>query len=166
MIRWYAVYTQPRGEIRALENLRRQNYEVYLPRYRRWISHARRRLVAYRPLFPRYLFVGLDRDVMPWRPMLSTCGVSGVVRYGDEPAEVQIEVINTLQQCEIEGSFDEHSPGRRLKPGSIVRIVDGPFSDLIGRVVEATDEQRVSILLDLLGRSVKTQIPAAALAAA
>ena len=80
MIRWYAVYTQPHGETKALEHLLRQGYSAYLPRYRARISHARRHQTVLRPLFPRYLFAGIDRASMRWRPILSTVGVADVVR--------------------------------------------------------------------------------------
>jgi hypothetical protein len=41
---WYAVYTRPHAEARALEHLQRQGYHAYLPRYRTRVSHARRLL--------------------------------------------------------------------------------------------------------------------------
>ena len=65
MIAWYAVYTQPHAETKAAEHLLRQGYSAYLPRYRTWVSHARRRQPVLRPLFPRYLFAGVDRASMP-----------------------------------------------------------------------------------------------------
>src|SRR5207245_5195270 len=77
---WYAVYTQPHAETKAFEHLRRQGYSVYLPRYRTRISHARRRQTVLRPLFPRYLFAGIDGASMRWRPILSTFGVTDLVR--------------------------------------------------------------------------------------
>jgi len=58
--RWYVVHTQPNGEGRADLNLCRQGFATYLPRYARRRRHARRQEVVKRPLFPRYLFVGLD----------------------------------------------------------------------------------------------------------
>ena len=58
--RWYVVHTQPNGEGRANLNLRRQGFATYLPRYARRRRHARRQETVQRPLFPRYLFVGLD----------------------------------------------------------------------------------------------------------
>ena len=85
MITWYAVYTRPHGEAAALDNLLRQGYCAYLPRYRTRVRHARRLQSVLRPLFPRYLFAGIDRSSMPWRPILSTIGVTDVVRAGDEP---------------------------------------------------------------------------------
>src|SRR6185437_1454428 len=82
VISWYAVYTQPHAEPKALDHLLRQGYSAYLPRYRAKVSHARRRQIVLRPLFPRYLFVAVDRATMPWRPILSTVGVTDIVRTG------------------------------------------------------------------------------------
>ena len=39
---WYAVYTQSGKEALATMNLRRQGFEVYLPRYSKKRSHARK----------------------------------------------------------------------------------------------------------------------------
>lgn len=166
MISWYAVYTQPHAEAKAHENLRQQGYSVYLPRYGRWVRHARKRQAVLRPLFPRYLFVGLNREAMPWRPVLSTVGVTNVVCGGDEPIAVPPGIIETLRRREREGAFNELTPTRRLKPGDRVRIIEGPFEDLVGRLLAAGDDERVFILLDLLGRTVKAQVSAAAVEAA
>src|SRR5205823_4940511 len=64
VMQWYAVYTQPHAEPKALEHILRQGYSAYLPRYRTKVSHARRRQIVLRPLFPRYLFAGIDRATM------------------------------------------------------------------------------------------------------
>ena len=98
MITWYAVYTRPHGETAALENLLRQGYCAYLPRYKTRVRHARRLQSVLRPLFPRYLFAGIDRSSMPWRPILSTIGVTDVVRAGDEPHLVATDIVTTLQE--------------------------------------------------------------------
>src|SRR5215472_13998046 len=98
MISWYAVLTRPQAESAALANLLRQGYEAYLPRCRVRVSHARRRQIVLRPLFPRYLFAGIDRTSMRWRPILSTFGVTDVVRCGDEPAPVPIEVVSAIEE--------------------------------------------------------------------
>jgi transcriptional antiterminator RfaH len=166
MITWYAAYTQPHGEAKAVDHLRRQGYALYLPRYRRFVRHARQRALVLRPLFPRYLFVGLDRLTQRWRPIRSTVGVIGLVASGDEPLPVAPEVIETLQRREQDGAFDLLSPAQRLQAGDAVRVTEGPFEDLIGRLLSVADHERVFILLDLLGRSVRAEVPAAAVEAA
>lgn len=166
MISWYAIHTRPQAELKALENLLRQGYHAYLPRHRARISHARRVQIMLRPLFPRYLFAGLDRAAMRWRPILSTLGVSDIVRAGDEPALVPPEIIEGLREHENSGTFDRVEPHRPLQLGDLVRINAGGFEQMIGRLVELRDQDRVVVLLDLLGRAVPTQLPAAAVAAA
>lgn len=166
MISWYAVHTRPQSEMKALEHLLRQGYDAYLPRYRTQIRHARRLQTVLRPLFPRYLFAGIDRTAMRWRPILSTVGVSDLVRSGDGPLPVAAEIVDALRAQEGAGAFD--ALGRRRAPrlGDLVRISAGAFEDMIGRLIELRDQDRVVVLLDLLGRKVRAQIQAEAVEAA
>lgn len=166
MIAWYAVHTQPRAETRVHDNLLRQGYAAYLPRCRLYVSHARRREVALRPLFPRYLFAGVDRAAMRWRPILSTFGVSDVVRTGEEPTPVPAEIVAALREREAAGMFDRLDLRRRLRLGEMVRITAGAFEDMFGRLVELREPERVVVLLDLLGRAVRAQLGAEAVEAA
>ena len=166
MMRWYVVHTRPAAEAKAAENLGRQGYITYLPRHRRWVRHARRRAIALRPLFPRYLFVGIDLAVMGWRPVRSTVGVTGLVCGGDEPVAVAHEVVDALRQRECDGAFDELAPTRRLAPGDPVRVSEGPLADFVGHLASANAAERVVILFEFLGRTVRAEIPGAALEAA
>jgi len=166
VIGWYAVYTQPHAETKALEHLLRQGYSAYLPRYRTRVSHARRRQIVLRPLFPRYLFAGIDRAAMPWRPILSTFGVTDIVRNGDEPAPVPFEVVSAIEEREKAGAFDRVNPQQSLRLGELVRVTAGALEDMIGRLVELRDQDRVVVLLELLGRAVRVQLHAEAVKAA
>lgn len=166
MISWYAVQTKPHSEGRALDNLLRQGYGAYLPRARVELSHARRRQIVLRPLFPRYLFAGLDRASMPWRPILSTFGVTDLVRAGGEPAPVPAPIIAALQEREAAGAFDRTGRSATLRLGDLVRVTSGAFEDMIGRLVELREKDRIVVLLDFLGRTVNTELKADAVAAA
>jgi transcriptional antiterminator RfaH len=160
MMQWYAVYTQPHAEPKALDHLLRQGYSAYLPRYRTRVSHARRRLIVLRPLFPRYLFAAVERATMPWRPILSTIGVSDIVRTGDEPASVPEEIIAAIRERETIGAFDRVDPRQSLRLGEQVRVTAGAFEDMVGRLVELRDQDRIVVLLEFLGRRVRTQLRA------
>ncbi len=166
MICWYAVYTRPHAETKALEHLLHQGYQAYLPRYRTWVSHARRRRLVQRPLFPRYLFAGLDRATTRWRPILSTAGIADIVRAGDEPAPVPSDIVAAIREREAAGSFDCTIAQRSLRLGELVRVTTGAFEDMVGRLVELRDHDRVVVLLDLLGRAVRAQLRAEAVEAA
>lgn len=152
---WYVVHTQPNGEARADLNLRRQGFATYLPRYARRRSHARRREVVKRPLFPRYLFVGLDLARDRWRAIHSTFGVNRLVLAGEEPLPVPPGVIDEIRAREDgEGLVTLGLPAG-VGPGSRIRLVDGIFADAKGVLERIADDRRVAVLLELLGREVR-----------
>ena len=107
--RWYVVLTQINGEARAEANLIRQGFAVYVPRYRSKRRHARKTETVFRPLFPRYIFVGLDLSRDLWRSVKSTYGVYGLVTAGDKPSEVPSEIIDGIRAREGADGFVELS---------------------------------------------------------
>lgn len=157
---WYAVQTHPRAEEKALVHLQSQGYGAYLPRYAKIVRHARQSRPSARPLFPRYLFVWLDLQFDRWRPIRSTLGVVDIVRFGDRPAPLPTVVVDRLMALE-DGHGCVLLPRRPApKPGSAVVVVDGPFACCVGLYEGATDDERVAILLDLLGRRVRVTLEA------
>ena len=165
MTAWYIVYTQAQAEAQALAHLRRQGFTAYLPRYQKRRRHARRWELVHRPLFPRYLFVALDLLATQWRPILSTVGVSDLVRHADMPTPVPDGIVEEIQEREDLGLFDTTRPGN-FKAGDLVRVIEGPFAELIGRFHGMADAERVFVLFDLLDRQVKTRLSSEVIAPA
>ena len=166
MKRWYVVNTQPRAEVVALANLRRQGFEAWLPRYRKLRRHARKVEPVSMPLFPCYLFVALDAEDR-WRSINGTTGCRKLVALGEEPTPLAAGVVEALQaEADDEGFVDLGNPLARLHQGAPLRIVDGPMAELIGQFQRLDDSQRVVLLLDLLGRRVEVRIPLRAVEAA
>jgi len=162
---WYAVHAQPRAEMKALTHLRRQNYRVYLPRYAREIRHARKHERVVRPFFPRYLFVQLDLASMGWRPIRSTIGVSDIVCFGDRPAPLPAGVIEALQSQENADGLIQVTR-QSFKRGDSLVVLSGPFARQLGLCEGVSDNERVAILLDLLGRKVRVVLDVEAVAVA
>lgn len=156
--RWFVAKTQPNAEKKALFHLERQGFDVYLPMYLRRISHARRISWGPRPLFPTYLFVSVPRAGQRWSAINSTIGISHLVSDSRGPLPVPEGIVEELQH-----SADERGltlTGRKIpfERGAEVQIMAGAFSDHIGRFECASDDDRVVILLDILGRQVKTRV--------
>ena len=61
VVSWYLVPTKPRQEKTALINLELQGYECYLPMLSAEKLRQRVLSVIDEPLFPRYLFIRLDK---------------------------------------------------------------------------------------------------------
>ena len=164
--RWYVVQTHVNAETKAAANLERQGFAVYLPRYLKRRSHARKVDTVARPLFPRYLFVAIDLATQRWRSIQSTLGVSHLVCWSGHPASVDNGVIATLKAREDQNGFVKLARRFGFAPGDKVRIVEGAFVDNLALVEGISDHERVAVLLDLLGRKVRVLVGVDLIAAA
>jgi transcriptional antiterminator RfaH len=163
--RWYVVQTHPHGERKAAAHLKRQGFDVYLPRYLKRRRHARRVDTVAAPLFPRYLFVAIDMMTQRWRAVRSTIGVNDIVSFGEDPIAVQDDVIAQLRQRE-DGAGLVQLGRPAFARGDKVRVLDGAFSEYLAVFDAMTDHERVSVLIDLLGRKVRVAMDSMAIEAA
>jgi len=163
---WYVVQTQANGEFRASENLRRQGFEVYLPRYLKRRRHARKIDFTAKPLFPRYVFVAIDMATQRWRAILSTFGVTSLISNGDDPAMLPEGIVRGLRAREDNKGFITMNSEPGFARGDKVRVLAGAFIDSAALFDGAADHDRVSILLDILGRKVRVLLDATMVAAA
>lgn len=164
--RWYVVQTQVNGEAKAAQNLLRQGFDIYLPRYLKRRRHARKVDFAAKPLFPRYLFVAIDTAAQRWRSIQSTQGVSRLVCNGEEPAALPNGVLGALRAREDDCGFVRMDAKPAFTPGDKVRVLAGAFMDSAGLFDGMGDHDRVAILLDLLGRKVRVHLDVDMVAAA
>ncbi len=163
---WYVVQTQVNAEAKAARNLIRQGFEIYLPRYLKRRSHARKVEKVAAPLFPRYLFVQVDMETQRWRSIQSTFGVSRLVTNGSDPAPVAREVVRVLRAKEDQSGFIAMDPRPSFAVGEKVRILAGAFADIVGLFDGLGDRERVAVLLDLLGQKVRVSMDLDMIAAA
>ena len=164
MTAWYVVYTQVNAESKALEHLRRQGYKAYLPRYEKWRHHARRRERVLRPLFPRYLFVEMDVASSRWRALRSTFGVEDLICRGNEPVAVPPGVVEGIRGREDDNGLVLLARQSPFKKGDPVRVIAGALIDQIGIFDCETDDHRIVLLLELLGRKLRIPLPIDAVA--
>ncbi|MDA8364048.1 MAG: transcription/translation regulatory transformer protein RfaH [Gammaproteobacteria bacterium] len=156
---WYLVYSKPRQEETARENLERQGYAVYLPRAAQNRRRAGRRLTVVEPLFPRYLFIRLSMGTDNWAPIRSTIGVSALVRFGAEPARVPDALVALLRSHETGSGIHEWTQ-KPMRSGQGVRVAEGAFAGYQGIFLARSSRERVVVLLNILGRPVRAQLVA------
>jgi len=137
-----------------MANLIRQGFDVYCPVYRKRRRHAGKVGMIAAPLFPRYLFIAIDLTFQRWRAVQSTFGVAQLVCHGDRPAPLDDAIIAELRSREDERGLIQ--PASTFRSGERVRIVGGAFVDHFGMLDFVDDGERVAVLLDLLGRKVRT----------
>ena len=154
---WYLVYSKPRQEEVARINLERQGYQSYLPMARVPRRRLGRRVVRIEPMFPRYLFIRLDTATDNWAPIRSTLGVSSLVRFGMHPSPVPEELVAYLRSRDTAAGYQD-LPLNTFQPGQKVVIEEGPFRGYEGIYMAKTSHERVTVLLDIVGRSARAQV--------
>jgi transcriptional antiterminator RfaH len=154
---WFLVHAKARQEETARVNLERQGYHVYLPRLRQRKRRGGQVVTRIEPLFPRYLFLELDTRTDNWAPIRSTVGVSALVRFGGEPAPVPNGLIALLKAKESDAGLHEWVEPA-LRHGQPVRVASGAFRDYEGIFVTRGGNQRVVLLLEVLGRQVRARV--------
>jgi transcriptional antiterminator RfaH len=159
---WYLVYCKMRQETVARANLARQGYETYLPILREARRRQGRRISLIAPMFPRYLFIYLNNQTDNWAPIRSTLGVVSVVRFGRTAARVPDELISVLR-ARVDEQGIQILPVDGYKPGTRVRITQGSFAGYEGIFQATTGRDRVTVLLDVLGRNARTIVDSASI---
>ena len=154
---WYVVATRPNCESKALTNLKRQQFESYLPLILVRRSHARRVQMVRRPLFSGYVFVRLNPAVARWRSINGTLGVTHILASNGRPQPLRNGFIDALRARETDGFIVV--PEVHYEVGDTIEVQDGPFSSQIGTIFSADRYERVRVLLELLGGEVVTTMP-------
>lgn len=153
---WIALYTKANQEKIALTNVMRQGYHGYCPLIERTRRHARKVETVQRPLFPSYIFVRLEEQSRQWRPLLSTTGVRNVVRFKDKLGFLPDGFVEELRAFEKSQSLKQMA-APKFEPGTKVKIVDGPFENVLATVLTMSEQDRVWLLIDIMGREARIQ---------
>jgi transcriptional antiterminator RfaH len=152
---WFLLHTKPRRELIALTNLERQGYTCYLPMMTVEKIRRNKAETIKEAMFPRYLFIHLDTDCQgqSWAPIRSTFGVSQIVRFGDQLATVQPQLVEHLRNSELNQTIEP-----LFKPGDKVTILNGPFAGIEAIYQTTNPEKRALILLEILASQVTMPI--------
>jgi transcriptional antiterminator RfaH len=154
MKKWYLLYTKPRQEKLAFDNLKNQSYEVFLPLISVEKINKGSRTVVKEPLFKRYLFVKLDKlGSQSWAPIRSTLGVSGLVKFGYQFAELGDELVIWIQE-----HLDAIPIAEKFKSGDLVTITEGSFKgiDAVFKIYDGND--RAILLIDFLSKKIEAKL--------
>jgi transcriptional antiterminator RfaH len=155
---WYLLRTKTNAEQQAQDHLTRQGYDSYFPRFAQRVRRFGRRFHVVGPLFPSYLFLRLAVGLQPLSPVKSTRGVLGIVRFGEDYAVVPPHIIAQLRRRA--DRYGLHASAERIpKPTDRIRVKEGPFEGVDAIFVRDCGEERVLVLLNILGQERTLQLP-------
>jgi transcriptional antiterminator RfaH len=165
-LRWYLVQCKPNAARIAVRNLENQGFVTFLPLQE--ITKRKGKIFQrqIRPLFPGYLFVQIDPDRGPWRQVNSTRGVNRLVRLGAEPSMVPNKIVEALiARCDKQSILRQtiETQSSQLQAGNQAQVTKGPFSGFISTISETEPNNRINILIEIMGQTTKVAINADAL---
>lgn len=153
---WYAVQAKPHKAALVAASLRHQGIVHYQPQ----LEVPARRRTRVVPLFPGYLFARLDnvRDSVRVR---YTPGVRRVVGGENQPTPIDDEVVDFIRAREGKDGVIHPSGLFDFEPNQRARVRGGALDGLEVLFQNyLPDGQRVEVLLELLGRQVRTVVSA------
>ncbi|WP_089422651.1 transcription termination/antitermination protein NusG [Pseudosulfitobacter pseudonitzschiae] len=155
---WFVAQLRPQGLERARAHLQRQGIEVFNPEMLAVAKRAGVQRQSRKPLFPGYIFVNFDPAVPGWSAINSTRGVARLILSDPRrPQPLPSALIAGLKQrCD---KSDLLAPSIDLDIGDRIRVLAGPFADLVTTIDTLAGPERIGILIDLMGRKVKTSLP-------
>ena len=166
MTHWFAVQVLTQYDRLAEKCIAELGFDVFAPQRESATRDGKS------PLFPGYLFAAFDLKDADWGRIMNAIGVVRILgterrKAGNYPQPVPLRpgfVEGLRAYIDGLGGVVPRPPApklRTLEPGERVRVEEGPLAGY--EVLVNSDEgERVRILLDILGCSVLTLLPRAA----
>jgi transcriptional antiterminator NusG len=164
---WFALHTLSgqEGKVKTYiekfkdaEELGDQIFEVLLPT--EVVSEVKngKKSTKTRKLYPGYVFIQMclydeDRKInnRPWYFVKETTGVIGFVG-GENPAALRQSEVDEIR-ARIEAASGKEVPKVSYEVGEEVKITDGAFSSLTGRIDEIDPERgKLKVSVSIFGR--------------
>ena len=154
---WFILQFKSNSHHLAAKNLNRQGFETFLPLHDTTSRRLSRFINTSKPLFPGYMFVKFDRAESEWHKINSTYGVSRLITFNSIIKSIpKIFVDHLMKRYDLSGKL---LPIQKLKKGDQVTVLTGPFANFIATVEKYEADQRIWILMDLMGRKTKIITP-------
>jgi transcription termination/antitermination protein NusG len=165
---WYVIHTYSGYENKVKTNLENRIqtmgmedkiFRVLVPTEEALEIKNGKKKVVQRKVFPGYVLVEMIMTDDSWYVVRNTPGVTGFVGSpggGSKPVPLlPHEVRSILRGMGVE----EVKPHVDFHVGEVLRIVDGPFADMVGTVEEIhMDQQKLKVLVSMFGRETPVEL--------
>ena len=144
--KWFVVYTRPQQEIKISKHLNAMGITNYCPTITLIKQYSDRKKKVVKPILSSYIMVHIEESR---RNLVFSC--QGIVRYlflQGKPAVVPSSDIDQMKD-RLNGVYNDFNIAT-LSVGESHTITEGPFSGLLGDVVQ-TDNKKVKLELVSLG---------------
>ena len=147
--KWYIARIKPNSYKSAIQNLEQQGFETFLPKMKITQRQKNKFIVKNVYVFPGYMFVCFDPRIITWTKINSTYGVSKILAFNNKPSEISSDLIQELKtRYEINSNAIQKE---KLQKGDSIKFYAGPFADLIAKVENVDENNRIWVLLEAMG---------------
>jgi transcriptional antiterminator NusG len=162
---WYAIHTYAGYENVVLRNLKQRIdslgmndkiFNVIVPVEKKIKIKAGKRVEVEEKIYPGYVLVDMIVTDDSWYVVRNTPRVTGFVGAGVNPVPLKKEEVDFLFK-KMDAGTAKHNID--MVVGETVRINDGPFKDLEGKVSSVDqDRGKVKVLVSMFGRETPVEL--------
>jgi transcriptional antiterminator NusG len=163
---WYAIHTYAGYENAVLRNLKQRIeslgmndkiFEVVVPTEKKIKIKAGKRIEFEEKVYPGYVLVDMIVDDNSWYVVRNTPRVTGFVGAGVNPVPLNKKEVDDLFGRMDKAKVTKHMMD--IEINEIVRIADGPFKDLEGKINDVDRERgKVKVLVSMFGRETPVEL--------
>lgn len=164
---WYAIHTYAGYENAVMRNLKQRIdslgmndkiFSVIVPTEKKIKIKAGKRVEQEEKVYPGYVLVDMIVDDNSWYVVRNTPRVTGFVGAGVNPVPLNKDEVDSLfGRMEKNNGANKHHMD--IEVGEIVRIADGPFKDLEGKINDIDRERgKVKVLVSMFGRETPVEL--------
>jgi len=150
---WWVVHVRSRQEKLLARECRRRDVPFYLPLREQKLVRAGRRRTSWLPLFPGYLFVRGDLEHERLEVLKTNLCVKVLAVAAQAELSHDLAQVRRLQELGL--PLVAHP---ELTKGSVVRIAEGPFEGMAGRVTAVKGKGRFVVTVRFIHRSVAVEL--------
>ena len=164
--RWYVVHTYSGHENRVADTLKQKVeslglenkiLEVLVPTQDKIEIKGGKKETVKEKIFPGYIIVKMILDDDSWLAVRTTQGVTSFVGMGNKPTAIPEHEVRSIVQFMSQGAAPTYKTV--YMDGDTVKIVDGPFSEFIGKVDSVDKEKgKVRVLVSIFGRETPVEL--------
>jgi len=153
--KWYALYTKPRNEFKAELQLNSVSIENYLPTFTTLKKWSDRNKKVTSPLFRGYIFIHSNEKERFLA--LEQKAIVRTICFNGKPSAIPDWQIESLRKMLTE--TQNVLITNKIETGVKVKIIDGPFTDVIGVVTAKQEKSWLAVSVELVHRSVMVRLP-------
>jgi len=162
---WYVLHTYSGYEESVAKNLKQRIeslsmedkiFNVIVPKEKKIKIKDGKRKTVEEKIYPGYVLVEMIVTDDSWYVVRNTPNVTGFIGAGTIPIPVSKKEIDSLME-----RMEEKEPQYKIevKPGDLVKVIDGPFKDFDGRVSEIDEGKgKIKVLVNMFGRDTPVEL--------